>query len=503
MKHILPVALAAASLIAPVGAHAQFGFFGAADTDGAVKKAEVQAEEFGGSKPAQLKPFFKALFLEGERNAVLNFNHLGLAAMETGQWDIAKKAFDQAILRIDAIYAGDENAKKAKSIWNEEKVKDWKGEPYERVMTYYYRGLLYLKDGEFDNAAAAFRAADYQDTQAEREEYQGDFGLMPFMAAWSQSCRGNTATAKDLYELAVSKDKAVAALSPEMKFLVLVDSGLAPVKYGEGQYKEILKIRAPEAGRDTALKVVPMEPDEYAVSGTWQVGDVQMQAETRGGRLIDGILNGKAQWKENTETAGKVATNVGLAAMQVGLASNNRDVGGAGAIIGLLGMFASMAANAMTPAADTRRWGSLPNLIYAASLTPVPAKANPNEAAPGGEKASEPGTADVQAADDKTNDEKTGDAAPAELKPAVVKVAEPKRSEPRIKVEYETAAGKQVREPVLMITGANCGLAWARTRSALMPGDGGTALVSSTPKFEDSGREKQNGIFRSQLFQTF
>ena len=514
MKHMLPVALTAASLFAPTAALAQFGFLGAVDAEGNAKKAEVQVAEFIATKPAPLKPFFKALYLEGERNAVLNLNHLGLAAMETGQWDIAKKAFDQAIMRIDAIYASDENAKKAKSIWNEEKVKDWKGEPYERVMTYYYRGLLYLKDGEFDNAAASFRAADYQDTQAEREEFQGDFGLMPFMAAWAQNCRGNTTTAKDLYAQAVARDKSVASLSPDMKFLVLVDSGNAPEKYGAGQHKEILKIRAPKAGRDKSVKVIPLKDDEYAIAGTWAVGDVQMQAETRGGRPIDGILNGKAQWKENTGNAGQAATTVGLTAMQIGLASNNRDLGGVGAIVGLLGMFATMAAKAMTPAADTRGWGSLPNVIYAASVNPqaekpapIETKADespPVEAADPVQKPKDAEAADgTDSAEAGGDDNKSAQTERAAPKAPELKVQAVKWLEPKIKIEYETSAGTQTREPVMMVAGGACGFAWARTRSALMPGDGGTALVSPAPVFEDAGREKQNGLFRSQLFQSF
>ena len=501
MKITIRMAVAAALLLGPAAGNAQ-SFFGSSDES--AKRAGNQAVEFIGNKPPQLKPFFNALYLEGERNAVLNFNHLGLAAMELGQWDIAKKAFDQAIVRIDAIYASDENAKKAKSLWNEEKVKDWKGEPYERVMTYYYRGLLYLKDGEFDNAAAAFRAADYQDTQAEQEEYQGDFGLMPFMAAWAQSCRGNTSTAKDLYESAVAKDKSVATLTPEMKFLVLVDSGLAPVKYGDGKYKEVLKIRAPQAGREKYVKVVTSQAEAFSVTDTWAVGDVQMQAETRGGRPIDGILNGKAQWKAGTETAGQVATTFGLAAMQAGFASNNRDIGNAGAIVGLLGMFANLAAAAMTPAADVRRWGSLPNLIHAASVNVLPAPqtaTKPAEAAPDAPAAVKPAEMDASAeaaADEKPADEKRG-----ELQAVEARAVEAKPVEPKIKIEFETDAGKLTRDPALMVAGGACGFAWARTRSALMPGDGGTALVSPSPKMDDAGREKQNGAFRSQLLQTF
>lgn len=406
--------------------------------------ANPEAEAFAAKAPAKLAPFYRALYVEGERNAVLNFNHLGLAAMELGQWDVARKAFDQAILRIDSVYADDENARKAKSLWSKEKVKDWKGEPYERAMAYYYRGLLYLRDGEFDNAAAAFRAADYQDTQAEQEAFQGDFGLMPFLAAWAQNCRGNASTAKDLYSQALSRDKAVAPLSIDERFLVLIDSGRGPVKYGDGKHKEVLKFRAADNAKDSVLavdlggKALPVH----------LAGDVQFQAETRGGRAVDGILNGKAQWKDNTDTAGQVATAVGMASMQAGVYNNNDNMAQFGALASFAGLFAQVAAKAMTPEADTRAWGSLPGAIYVSSA-PV---------------------------------------APSDLKLAL---------------KFDTGAGEQMREMQLAAKHQQCGFAWTRTRSALAAQDGGLASITPSPRLDDSGREKQNAEFRALLQQTF
>lgn len=116
------------------------------------KPSDVQS--FIASKPIPLQPFFKTLFEEGERNAVLNYDRLGLAALENKNFDIADKAFDMAITRIDAIYADNAAAEAARSKFHEEAVKDFKGESYERAMTYYYRGLLYLNSGEYDNARA-------------------------------------------------------------------------------------------------------------------------------------------------------------------------------------------------------------------------------------------------------------------------------------------------------------------------------------------------------------
>jgi tetratricopeptide (TPR) repeat protein len=426
-----------------VAATALLSLAGCANMQG-VAESNPQADELAAKVADPLKPFVRALYLEGERNAVLNFNHLGLAAMEVGAWDVAKKAFDQAILRIDSIYADDDNARRAKSVWNEEKVKDWKGEPYERAMAYYYRGLLYLKDGEYDNAAAAFRAADYQDTQAEQEAFQGDFGLMPFLAAWAQNCRGNTSTAKELYQQAVSKDNAVSALSLDQRFLVLVDSGRGPIKYGDGKHKEVLKFRSAPDAKDS---IVAVELGGKELPGR-VAGDVQFQAETRGGRAVDGILNGKAQWKDNTDTVGQVAQSVGTAGMYAGVMNNDNNMANFGALASMAGMFAQMAAKAMTPAADLRAWGSLPSAIYVVA-----------DAAP-----------------------------PPELK---------------LGVKFDSGAGAQVKQAPLAATHQTCGIAWARTRSALAPQDGGLASISPAPRLDDSGRETQNAAFRSQLFGMF
>ena len=44
--------------------------------------------------------------------------------------------------------AADKSARKARGYFHEESSKGFRGEPYERVMAYYYRGILYWMDGE-------------------------------------------------------------------------------------------------------------------------------------------------------------------------------------------------------------------------------------------------------------------------------------------------------------------------------------------------------------------
>ena len=74
------LAIAVGSVMAAQPASA---FFGTKKT-GEEDKPEIVltgARQYAESHPVELRPFFEVLWAEGERNAVLNFSRLGLAAM--------------------------------------------------------------------------------------------------------------------------------------------------------------------------------------------------------------------------------------------------------------------------------------------------------------------------------------------------------------------------------------------------------------------------------------
>jgi len=80
------------------------------------------------------------------------------AAMRRGQFDFARQLLDDALLTTGGI-STDKSARLARSYFHPESRKTFIGEPYERVMAFYYRGILYWMDGEPDNARACFRSA--------------------------------------------------------------------------------------------------------------------------------------------------------------------------------------------------------------------------------------------------------------------------------------------------------------------------------------------------------
>lgn len=314
---------------------------------------------------AELRPLFQRLYIEGERNATLNFQRIGMAALAAGDIELAEKAFDAAVTRIDLIYADNPEAQKAKSLWTAEKVKDYKGEPYERAMAHFYRGLVYAAKGDFQNARALFKQADYQDTVAEAEQYAGDFGLMPYMAGWASYCDGNTGMAKDFLQQAIKGDSNYGTVQVDQPVLVLFESGRSPFKYGSGKSGEVLKWQPHEMPVQTAKTACTSTSGTGCAVNSFVMGaDLGFQATTRGGRPIDGVLNGKASFKEGAQGVATVASAVGDIGMQVAASSGNRDAAG----LGMLGMFAGLiaqgVANATQAQADVREWEQLPATVW-------------------------------------------------------------------------------------------------------------------------------------------
>ncbi|QFY41975.1 hypothetical protein F6R98_04470 [Candidatus Methylospira mobilis] len=333
--------------------------------------AEIQA--FIANKPAELRPFFKTLFEDGERNAVLNEDRLGLAALEARHYAIAEHALDDAIARIDAIYANNPQAEAARSNFHQEKVKDFKGEAYERAMTYYYRGLLYLRSGEYDNARAAFLGASRQDRFSENPSYNEDFGLMDYLAGWSSMCMGDQASAQDHLRRAARVTPSLTNLIDNPgKFLAIMESGYAPLKIREGKYQELLQFTDNPANRNSDVRLYQ---GHAAVGTPVMAGDLYYQAETQGVRVVDTINADKAQFKNNAYTAagvGGVIARTGTM-MTFSRDSKSRDAGlamiAAGALVSLI---SSGIAAATTPEADIRTWEGLPRHIYLEPLETPP-----------------------------------------------------------------------------------------------------------------------------------
>lgn len=205
------------------------------------KPAEVTA--YLADKPAKLQPMFRSAIMEGERNRVLNLDRAGLAALEMGDDAVAAASLDQALERIEAIYANNPKAVKARSKFVKEATKDFKGEPYERAMAFYYRGVVYLRAGDYENARASFQQGQLQDAMAEDQQYKSDYASFEVLSGWASQCLGDMSRAEDFYAAAKALRSDVVVPGPQDKVLLLADMGLGPQKYADGQYMENLRFR--------------------------------------------------------------------------------------------------------------------------------------------------------------------------------------------------------------------------------------------------------------------
>jgi hypothetical protein len=284
-------------------------------------------------------------------------------AMRGARFAEAKPPLDDAILTLGGISAGDRSARKARSLFGRESRKNFRGEPYERVMAYYYRGILYWMDGEPDNARACFRSAQFEDSDAAGDEYRADYVLLDYLdglATSKLSGDGSDSYARSLKSVRLGPPPAY---DPQANVLLFVEMGRGPGKYAAGRHGEQLKFNA---GQSRATAAVLKAGGVLVRAPAYD--DLSYQATTRGGRVMDHVLANKAVFKDATSGVGDAALVTG--AILAGQQGRNSAVDEAG--LGLLAaaLVLKGISAATTPDADTRAWDNLPNLLgFAAART--------------------------------------------------------------------------------------------------------------------------------------
>jgi tetratricopeptide (TPR) repeat protein len=299
------------------------------------------------------------------KDRVLWEYRVGLAAMRRGDYEEAKRQFDDAITRIGGIYTSDAAAKKARSYFHEEAKKTFIGEPYERVMAYYYRGVLYWMDGETDNARACFRSAQLQDGDAESHEYAADYVLLDYLDGFATVKLGGEAS--DEFQRAVKNThnrSSPPAYYKKANVMIFLDFGKGPRKYATGAHAEQLRFgEQPSPVRSVNLRI---GSQQFALV---PYDDLQWQATTRGGRVMDHVLANKAVFKSATGTAA-----IAAGATSVGLATHGQ--GEAALVAGGVALVAGLFSAATTPEADIRAWDNLPRYLSFAALELPPGQHN-------------------------------------------------------------------------------------------------------------------------------
>ena len=327
------------------------------------KELNIEEQSFLDNKPQELKKSFLKLLQEDKRNEVLNFEKIALDAYQLNYYDISRQYFDKALDNIESVYSNEENAIKARSLWYEEGKKDYKGEPYERVMAFFYRGLLYMQKEDFENARASFKGGILQDAFAEEDKNQCDFNLVILMEAIASKFNGD----QDLYEETI---KNVKLLNPNLVIpqnyntVVLIETGNSPRKVSDGIGHYQLKFRR---GKKFKEQLVNLSLDEKSHK-VQVLEDIYWQSTTRGGRYFDHLLKGKAQFKQvSAELAENMATfSTASTLINTGIGSDT--LGSIGAGLGIVSGLALISSTNADARADTRYWNNLPDKVHVAFL---------------------------------------------------------------------------------------------------------------------------------------
>lgn len=286
-----------------------------------------------------------------------------LELIRRDQFSTASSLLDEALAVVGGRFGKNVKARKSRGYFSDEASKTFIGEPYERSMAYYYRGLLYWRDGELDNARACFRSAQIEDSDSEGTEYAGDYVLFDYLDGLSSFRL--TGQGEDAYRRATNSATLVIPSRFEEvgNVLFFAEYGKAPQKYAAGEFREQLKLRD---GGSEAVELVIRSGDQAIHIGA--MDDLSYQATTRGGRVMDHILANKAVFKRTTDAVGDVALVSGL------ILAQNRKTQEAGLGIAAFGVVSKLFSAATTPKADTRTWDNLPKFLAFGSITLPPGK---------------------------------------------------------------------------------------------------------------------------------
>jgi len=334
-----------------------------------------------------------------EKDRVLWDYRYALAALRTGQYEAAAASLDEALRVMEGTLSGpDAAAARSRGLFTPEAAKTFVGEPYERAMAYYYRGLLYVQAGEWDNARACFRSAQLIDSAAEEATHRSDYILLDYLEGLTTARLGGDGSDA----LARAAEHSIRTLPPYDKsanVVVFAEYGSGPRKYAAGESGEELRFRTTDSRVRAARLTIDGQVYELP---PWD--DLNFQATTRGGRVMDYILDRKAVFKESADAAGDIALAGAVIASsriykpvpptkestpapvparprrrpnqpdppapaQPTELEKDESAERAAILLGVVGILGKVVAAAATPQADTRTWDNLPQYLSFAALT--------------------------------------------------------------------------------------------------------------------------------------
>ena len=312
-----------------------------------------------------------------DENYVLNNLRLGSASLVSYDMDDAEAAFLRA---WEVINAGGVNSggRAVAAAWISEKIKIWKGEPYERALASFYLGLVYDMRGDMDNARAAyenalFKLRDYaSDKDTKKEDFarqDSTFVLAYIMLGRAWQRLGRDDLAQQQFDESIKLQPQLASLADaglwrKSNVLLAVDYGYGPKMITTDYGDSVVGFRpTPYEAGPIPLPQLTVDNEPYPIGAANQPTiDTLAMAQDRRWQSIDTIRTVK-----NLVGTGLMVGGAGYGVYKLG--DGNMNGQDAAIAAGLIAAGALLQASSH---ADTRQWEMVPRSVFLLPLTLPP-----------------------------------------------------------------------------------------------------------------------------------
>ena len=284
---------------------------------GCVSQDQIDSQQavsdYLGGDYAHARTLLEPLAKKTNEDFVLNNVRLGSTDLAMYDVPASQSAFLNAYEALNS-YGVNTGGRTLGAVLVDEKIKIWRGEPFERAMANYYLGLTYYMQADYNNARAAFENAlfklhDYgPDNNAaagsdQFREVDSNFVLAQYMLARCYQRLGNDAQAASSFNRVVS-------LAPQLSALVDVGMNqrsnvLLVIDYGVGPFKATTADGAISGFVPRPEEVGPPPRPEVFVDGA------QTQAWNVNAPLVDLIVLAQDQRWQNIDTIRTIKTVLG------------------------------------------------------------------------------------------------------------------------------------------------------------------------------------------------
>ena len=314
----------------------------------------------------------RPLAAKTDEDYVLNNVRLGSASLVDYDLGEAEAAFYRAYEVINSVNVNDAGRSSA-AIFLAEKLKVWKGEPFERAMTNFYLGVIYYIQQDYSNARAAFENAlfklrDYGEGEAKGDEYrdvESNFSIAYIMLGKCWLKLGNEEKARDIFA-------RVTQLRPELRALVESErmersNVLLIVDYGHGPQKVLEGDNSVVAFGPHPMAVGPVPRPTVRVNGN------VLHVPGVGPAPVDLLEMAQDRRWQSIDTIRVFKSVVGTGLMAAGAYHGSKEHPDPGSTAALLLGGALLKA---TATGDVRHWEMLPRSVFIVPLYLPPGRHN-------------------------------------------------------------------------------------------------------------------------------